>query len=292
MDFYRLTLLFFLIASSAFSQSILKGRLLDASTGEQLVGATIKIQPLNLTTATKLDGSFTFKNIASNSYRIHCASLTYKSLDTTVFIDRDVDLTFYLRKLENDLQDVTIIGTQDGGSQKYARRAEQKSDNVSNIVSAKSIQLSPDITVANVLQRVSGVSIERSNTGDGQHAIIRGMDKRYNVTLINGVKIPSPDNRNRFVPLDIFPADLLERLEVVKSLTPDMEADASGGAINIVMKDAPSTMVLNASLATGYSQIFLNQPASVFNTGVIQLKSPAELNGNNYLATVNDFTKD
>ncbi|MBO9201919.1 TonB-dependent receptor plug domain-containing protein [Niastella sp. MAH-29] len=60
------------------------------------------------------------------------------------------------------------------------------------------------------MQRISGVSIERSNTGDGQHAIIRGMDKRYNTTLVNGIKIPSPDNRNRYVPLDIFPAELLD----------------------------------------------------------------------------------
>ncbi|MET4082613.1 TonB-dependent receptor [Pedobacter sp. UYP30] len=291
MNFYRITFLFLLITSSAFSQNTLKGKLLDASTGEQLVGASVHIQPINLTAATQLDGSFTFKNLSKNRYRIHCTSLTYKSLDTTVLIDKNIFLKLYLKKTVNDLQDVTVIGNQDGGSQKYARRAEQKSNNISNIVSAKSIQLSPDITVANVLQRVSGVSIERSNTGDGQHAIIRGMDKRYNVTLINGVKIPSPDNRNRFVPLDIFPADLLERLEVVKSLTPNMEADASGGAINIVMKDAPSRMVLNASLATGYSQIFFDQPAEVFNKGAIQLKSPAEVNGSSYLASVNDFTK-
>ena len=70
------------------------------------------------------------------------------------------------------------------------------------------------------MQRVSGVSIERSNNGEGQYAIIRGMDKRYTYTLINGYKIPSPDNKNRYVPLDIFPADIIDRLEVNKSLTP------------------------------------------------------------------------
>jgi outer membrane receptor for ferrienterochelin and colicin len=52
------------------------------------------------------------------------------------------------------------------------------------------------------MQRVSGVSIERNSNGDGQYAILRGMDKRYNYTLVNGVKIPSPDNKYRYVPLD------------------------------------------------------------------------------------------
>ena len=59
------------------------------------------------------------------------------------------------------------------------------------------------------------------------------MDKRYNYILVNGVKIPSPDSKNRYVPLDIFPSDMLERIEVIKALTPNMEGDAIGGAMNL-----------------------------------------------------------
>ena len=87
---------------------------------------------------------------------------------------------------------------------------------------------------------MSGVTVERNSSGEGQYAILRGMDKRYNYTLVNGVKIPSPDNKNRFVPLDIFPSEMLDRLEVTKSLTANMEGDGIGGAVNLIMKDAPS----------------------------------------------------
>ena len=66
---------------------------------------------------------------------------------------------------------------------------------VVNIVSGAAIAKSPDISVANVIQRVSGISVERSSNGEGQYAILRGMDKRYNYTLVNGVKIPSPDGK-------------------------------------------------------------------------------------------------
>ncbi len=288
--FFTITICF-LFVSNCFSQHILKGKLLDAKNGEQLIGATVKLYNPVTNTVTQLDGSFTFKGLASGNYHIKCSYVGYSDLDTTITIRSSINIVFYLKKSSTGLNEVTIIGAQDGASQKYARRAEQRSDNVSNIVSAKSIQLSPDLTVANVLQRVSGVSIERSNTGDGEHAIIRGMDKRYNVTLINGVKIPSPDNRNRFVPLDIFPADLLDRLEVIKSLTPDMEADASGGVMNIVMKDAPDHLIVNANAAVGYSQIFLNQDAILFDKGAINPKSPAEINGGQYLAKISDFSK-
>lgn len=67
--------------------------------------------------------------------------------------------------------------------------------NVLNVMSQQSIQLSPDVNVASVLQRVSGVTMERDASGEASYAILRGMDKRYNYTLVNGVKIPSPDDK-------------------------------------------------------------------------------------------------
>jgi outer membrane receptor for ferrienterochelin and colicin len=72
--------------------------------------------------------------------------------------------------------------------------------------------LSPDITVANVIQRVSGLSIERNASGDPQYAIVRGMDKRYNNTLVNGIKIPSPDNENREKEITKIKHEIAEKM--------------------------------------------------------------------------------
>jgi hypothetical protein len=116
------------------------------------------------------------------------------------------------------------------------------------------------------------------------------MDKRYNYTLVNGIKIPSPDNRFRYVPLDIFPVELLERLEVYKSLTPNMEGDAVGGVVNMVMRDAPSKLQINANVATGYSQMLLDRKYLGFDAGAVKYKSPYELNGRSYFAKSADFS--
>lgn len=78
--------------------------------------------------------------------------------------------------------------------------------------------------------------MERESSGEGQYAVLRGMDKRYNYTLVNGVKIPSPENKDRYIALDIFPSEMLDRLEVTKSLTPDMEGDATGGVVNLIIE--------------------------------------------------------
>ena len=83
------------------------------------------------------------------------------------------------------------------------------------------------------------------------------------------IKIPSPDNKNRFIPLDLFPSELLERLEVSKSLTPSMEGDAIGGTINLVMKDAPSKLLIFGNLAIGYNNSFGLQNFYGFNKSSI-----------------------
>lgn len=93
------------------------------------------------------------------------------------------------------LDEVVVVASNPGRTEAGARGIERQAMNVVNVMSAKAIELSPDITVANVIQRMSGVTIERNSSGEGQYAILRGMDKRYNYTLVNGVKIPSPDNK-------------------------------------------------------------------------------------------------
>jgi TonB-dependent receptor len=90
--------------------------------------------------------------------------------------------------------------------------------------------------------------------------------------------------------MDIFPADLLERLEVVKALTPNMEGDAIGGAMNMVMKSVPDYLILSATATTGYSQLFGSQPFSGFRTKAIQFQSPSEIHGNLYPAKTTDFS--
>ncbi|MFX5801496.1 hypothetical protein ABTE09_20520, partial [Acinetobacter baumannii] len=82
------------------------------------------------------------------------------------------------------------------------------------------------------------------------------------------------DNKNRFIPLDLFPSELLERLEVSKSLTPSMEGDAIGGTINLVMKDAPNKLLFQANGSLGYNTTFIDGKYSKFITSGINKLSP------------------
>ena len=284
---------FLLFLSFNTFSATLKGQIKDAKTGEPLVGATVLLKNTNMGASAGLDGSFQIKNIPSGNYELQVSYITYQTSILKVTIDKEETLlTISLEEnAQQTLNEVVVTGAADKTTENIARQIERNSNQLMNIVSGKAIEISPDLTVANLIQRVSGVSIERNSNGDGQYAILRGMDKRYNYTLVNGIKIPSPDNKYRYVPLDIFPSELLGRLEITKTLTPDLEGDAVGGVVNMVMKDAPNQLEIKANLASGYNELFMERGFTSFDKSQIRNRSPYELNGNTYNATSADFPK-
>ncbi len=287
-----LTILTFLCISNLSMAAEIKGHVYDKKTKEQIIGAYVAIKSLTKAGVTELDGSYNIKDLQPGTYLINCSYLGYNVIDSTITIsDKNevIKVDLYLYSSTKELKQVEIKGHADGGTDAYANNAEKNADYIQNILSAHSIQISPDVIVSDVMQRISGVSMERGSGGEGQYAIIRGMDRRYNTTLVNGVKIPSPDDKERYVPLDIFPAELLDRLEVIKSLTPSMEGDATGGVINMVMKNAPDKLLLDANFGIGYSSIFQNRDFEKFSTKTVSMKSPSEIAGPGSYAPVSAF---
>jgi len=270
-----LSIFLFSITVSVFAEGV-KGRVLDANSGEPLVGATVTLNKQS--TYVKLDGTYQFKNtnlgktvitVTYTGYITESKEIQITNANETKIVDIN------LRSTSVNLSSVTVSSS-NKENDNAIRRLEKIADPIINILSAKNIQLLPDITVANALQRVSGVTIEKSGSGEARYPIIRGMEKRYINTLVNGIKIPSPDNKNRFIPLDLFPSELLERLEVGKSLTPSLEGDAIGGTINLVMKDAPDRLIVQGNVAGGFNTSFPDQTYSKFDNSTMNLSSPAQ----------------
>ncbi|HET7115503.1 MAG TPA: TonB-dependent receptor [Hanamia sp.] len=268
----------------------IKGYVYDVTAGAPLAGATVHLEPTGKYATSGLDGSFTINNIPEGTYTITVNYVSFKTFTIFVEINKNKSARIVAEMVpnkENRLKEIIVKGKETPGK---IASVEQSASQIVNVVSSREIKISPDVTVANVVQRVPGVSIERDDVGEGEFPILRGMDKRYNYTLINGVKIPSPDRDNRYVPLDIFPSELLERLEVYKTLTPSMEGDAVGGVVNMVMKDAPDSFGVDANISTGYNDIFFNRNFMSFNHKQIKINSPYEVHVHPYNATTEDFS--
>ena len=89
------------------------------------------------------------------------------------------------------------------------------------------------------LKRVTGISIV-----GGRYVYVRGIGERYSNTLLNNVEIPSPEPNRRVVPMDIFPANLLESLQTVKTFSPDQPGNFAGGSVQVFTKDFPEALTV------------------------------------------------
>ncbi|QEM09653.1 TonB-dependent receptor plug domain-containing protein [Mucilaginibacter rubeus] len=294
----RLLLLFsicLLFSFTTMAQTI-RGKVTDAKTGEPLTGATVHLTQDGVSkfVAVNLNGSYSFKNLKNGPYKVQANYVGYTSSkinEGNITSASDVvTVNILLQDASMQMTEIQIKGEANKESDHAVRNIEKNAPMVINVLSANTIKLLPDVTVANALQRVSGVTIQRSASGEGRYAIIRGMDQRYNSTLVNGIKIPSPDGQYRFVPMDIFPSEMLERLEVIKALTPSMEGDAIGGVMNLVMKSAPSQFTFSANVSGGFSTLFSSSRPFVGFSASPNSKSPAAINGNSYAATYADFS--
>ena len=291
-------------ATSAITAHTLDGIVKDHKTGAPHIGTVIRVKELpSVSTTTGLDGTFTLRELPDRGrYTLVVSYMAYKTREMVVDVAKDYDkgsekgkdgqLTIALDEDLQQLGEVVVTGRREYRSDRSAVETVKNAASVLNVMSQQSIQLSPDVNVASVLQRVSGVTMERDASGEASYAILRGMDKRYNYTLVNGVKIPSPDDKNRYVPLNIFPSDLMDRLVVSKSLTADMEGDAAGGVVDMVMKDAPARFQLQANAAVGMSDYFWSGVSDYLTTNRSDYthRSPYEAFGSDYKASASAFS--
>ena len=282
------------LAFASFAEAVpISGIVKDKKTGEPLIGSVVQVKGSNTQmTTTGLDGTFSLKDLPDNGrVTLVITYMSYKTKEVTVDMSTPSQLTIDMEEDAKQLGEVVVTGFKSNRTDRSAVAMVKNSDNMLNVMSQQAIQLSPDVNVASVLQRVSGVTMESSASGEATYAILRGMDKRYNYTLVNGMKIPSPDDKNRYIPMNLFPSDLMDRLVVSKTLNADMEGDAAGGVIDMNMKDAPGQFQLQANAAVGMSDFFWSGDHDYLSAkrGDATSKAPYEQYGSQYDATMQDF---
>ncbi len=291
---FYLIIAFLLFASFASAQdAILKGRITDAETNEPLPGAYIHFDGLNKGAITDAFGSFEFDKLSPGEYKIKVKYVGFDEFEKEINISAGqvVILNTPLAERKKELNAVNVYGKLNESNESSSRQSEKNANNITNVISARAMERSPDLNAATVITRVSGVTLQRNSGSDEAYAIVRGLEPRYNNSLINGVKVTSPDPVSRVVSFNIVPSDLLERIEVSKTLTPEMEGDAIGGTVNLVFKDAPDHEYFKADASLGYSAIFFNRKYDDFDQGAVQRKSPTDRFGNSYLAPAGYFSR-
>lgn len=126
--------------------------------------------------------------------------------------------------------DIVVVGTAQG--EKKAIEAKRQADNVVEALYANDVGKLPDQNVAEAVRRLPGVSVA-NDQGEGRYVIIRGVNPNLVNVVLNGLTMPAPEPDGRQVKLDDIPSALINSVIVTKSLTPDQDANAIGGEVNI-----------------------------------------------------------
>ncbi|MCP9292156.1 MULTISPECIES: TonB-dependent receptor [Gracilimonas] len=227
------------------------GTVVDAESGETLIGVNVVLQGTTIGTSTNLDGQYTIKNIEPGSYTLEVSYISFQKQTITgveVNSGEVTKLDITLQPETEKLDDVIITAEAILDNEAGLLRQRQKAISFSDAISAESISSSGSGDAAGALKKVVGASVV-----DGKYVFIRGLGDRYTSTHLNGSELPSADPNRKSFQLDIFPSNLLENIVTLKTFTPDKPGNFSGGLVDIATKDFPEQFSFQASASTGFN---------------------------------------
>ena len=233
-------------------QGTIRGRIVDASK-QILPGASVYIEKLHTGVTSDVNGFYTFSNLDPGTYTVKVTYVGYTPVEMKITVpegktlDKDVVLNEGV-----ELQEVVVGGAFHG--QRRALSSQKNSLGVTNVVSADQVGKFPDSNIGDALKRISGINVQYDQ-GEARFGQVRGTSADLSSVTINGNRVPSAEGETRSVQLDLIPSDMIQTIEVNKVVTPDMDADAIGGSINLVTKNSPYKRTIAATAGTGYNWV-------------------------------------
>ncbi len=233
-------------------QGTVRGRIVDGSK-QILPGASIYIDKLHTGVTSDINGFYTVPNLDPGTYTLKVSYVGYDPVLINITIPEGKTLEKDVVMKEGvELQEVVIGGALQG--QNRAINAQKSNLGITNIVSADQVGKFPDSNIGDALKRISGINVQYDQ-GEARFGQVRGTSADLSSVTINGNRVPSAEGDTRNVQLDLIPADMVQTIEVNKVITPDMDADAIGGSINLVTKNSPYKRIISATAGSGWNKV-------------------------------------
>ena len=231
----------------------IRGRILDGERNP-LPGAVVQIDGSRRAAVTDLDGCYAFSNLPEGAHRLSVSYLGFEpvSRELTVSDGQRAFEDILLTASSQELDKVVVNGV--FSDQQRAVNRQRGNANITNVVSADQIGKFPDSNIGDALKRISGINVQYDQ-GEARFGQVRGTPAEFSSVTVNGSRIPSAEGDIRQVQLDLIPADMIQMIEVNKTLLPDQDGDAIGGSINLVTKSSPRRFTLNAVAGSGYNPV-------------------------------------
>jgi outer membrane receptor protein involved in Fe transport len=245
-----------LLPAAAFAQvdrGSIHGRVADSSNAV-LQGASVTVTPGGMRTATNTEGEYAIVGLSPGEYTVTVSFVGLKEFVKTVTVAAGqatrVNSTL---DVAGQSEMILVTAARSRGEADQINRT-RTADNIVQVLSAEVITSLPNANIADALGRLPSVTLERDE-GEGKYVQIRGTEPRLSNLTVDGVNVPSPENGVRQIKLDTLASDLVESIEINKTLQANMDADGIGGSVNIRTKTAGEQPVVMLSALGGYTPI-------------------------------------
>ncbi|MEM7379652.1 MAG: TonB-dependent receptor [Bacteroidota bacterium] len=251
---FALALIFGFSAYLQGQNGNIQGTISDQN-GIYVPGANVIISSLGKGAITNFDGKFTIVDIPEGDYNLKISYLGYADIVQPVSVTSNsttsVNIVMTPKSLELEGVEVTAFGL---SGQAKALNKQKNNLNITNVVSTDQIGKFPDANIGDAVKRIPGITMQ-VDQGEARNIIVRGLSPQLNSVTLNGSRIPSAEGDNRNIQMDLIPSDMIQTIEVNKAVTPDMDADALGGSVNLVTRTAPQGFRLSATAGSGINFI-------------------------------------
>jgi len=250
-----------------YSQSgRISGTILDSKTGETLPGAMVVVEGTGKGSVADFDGKFSINNVPTGKITLVVSYISYdtkKITDVNVLANDVTEVSIQLApSTSKDLQEVEVVVTLNKENNTALVLQQKNNASVSDGISAETIKRSPDRNTSDVLKRVSGVTIQ-----DDKFVVIRGVNERYNASYLNNSPLPSTEPDKKAFAFDLFPANMLDNIIVIKTATPDMPSEFAGGIVMVNTKSIPEKNFVSFSTGLGYNTIATGKEKTIYKGG-------------------------
>jgi TonB-dependent receptor len=235
----------------AQSTGTITGTIVDAETGETIIGANVVIEGTITGASTDIDGKYSIRGIDEGTYTFVYSYISYQKqtvTDVEISGGEVLTLDISLQPETEELDDVIVTASAILNNEAGLLRQRQKSVSFNDAISAEMISKTGSGNAAEAMTKVTGASVV-----DGKYVFIRGLGDRYSSTHLNGSQLPSADPDRQSFQLDMFPSSFLENMVTVKTFTPDRPGNFSGGIVDVSTVDFPDRMTLELSTSVTYN---------------------------------------
>jgi TonB-dependent receptor len=247
---FSLLFLLILITSLTFAQTgVVRGSVKDATTAEDIIGATVKIEDTQFIASTDVNGFFSFAKVPVGKAKILISYISYK-LRTIDILVEDGQVTQINTAMEEDkisLQELVVTTTKITGTEISVISEIKAAQQIVSGISSAQISKSMDRNAAEVVKRVPGVTIFGN-----KFINIRGLNERYNAVMLNNVFTPSMETDVRSFSFDIVPSNQIDRILVFKSPAAELPGEFSGGVVKIFTKSIPENNFFKFEFGSSY----------------------------------------